>query len=53
MQDFTNNIAERTLETLNKDLIAFNNSGGDIKDAKEYNNVINERLFNVELSQVP
>ena len=52
MQSFTENFVERTLETLTSDLISFNNSGGDIKDAKEHNNVINERLFNVELSQV-
>jgi len=45
-------VTKRTLETLTSDLAAFLEHGGNIKHAKDYNNVIHERLFNVEISQV-
>ena len=42
----------RTLESLRKDLQAFIAAGNDIKNAKDFNNVIDEVIFNVELDQV-
>jgi len=52
MQSKSEPFPERSLDTLRADLKAFHDSGGDIKTAKMYNNVIHEHLFNVELSQV-
>ena len=42
----------RSLETLDSDFENFECAGGNIKNAKEYNNVINIRLFNIPLDQV-
>lgn len=44
--------SQRTLETLDQDLKDFQDNGGNLKEAKAYNNVIEERLFNVPLDQV-
>ncbi|XP_057310202.1 uncharacterized protein LOC130648181 [Hydractinia symbiolongicarpus] len=45
-------IAPRTLESLSNDLQRFNEAGGDIKRAKEFNKVICKRLFNVSIDQI-
>lgn len=42
----------RTLDTILADHQRFIASGGDIKNAKHYNNCINEPFFNIPLSQV-
>ena len=42
----------RTLQSMKKDYDAFIKDGGNVKDAKLYNNVINEPMFNVEIEQV-
>ena len=45
--------ARRSLETMLADYQRFIASGGDIKNAKYYNNCINEPFFKIPLSQVP
>ncbi|XP_057300002.1 uncharacterized protein LOC130630499 [Hydractinia symbiolongicarpus] len=45
-------VTQRTLKSLTDDLLAFRQSGGDIKNAKHFNNVIHERLFNIPIDQV-
>ena len=45
--------ARRSLETMLADYQWFIASGGDIKNAKYYNNCINEPFFKKTLSQVP
>ena len=42
----------RTLETLDENLKKFLESGGDLKNAKHFFNVIEPRLVNVPLDQV-
>lgn len=42
----------RTLDTLREDLRRFTDSGGDIKFAKLYNNVIGETLLDIPLDMV-
>lgn len=44
---------DRSLDTMLADHQRFVASGGDIKNAKHYNNCINEPFFNIPLSQVP
>ena len=44
--------SKRTLETLIRDFETFESYGKDTKKAKFCNNVINQTLFNVPLSQV-
>ena len=47
------NVTVRTLDTLEENLQDFRiNGDGNIKNAKEYFNVINDRLFNIPLNQV-
>ena len=43
---------ERTLDTLHSDHARFLRDGGDLKKAKEYNNVIEEHLFDISLDNV-
>ena len=43
---------KRTLESLTNDFESFMMSGGDIKKAKNHNNVISKFLFDVPLDQV-
>ena len=45
-------IENRTLETLSADLERFHHNGNNIKRAKFFNNVIDDRLFDVPLDQV-
>ena len=52
MQQESDAFPKRLLDTLSSHLINFNESGGDTKQAKLFNNVIHERLFNVEIEQV-
>lgn len=47
------NIEMRSLKTLDLSLAKFNNHGADPKFAKLCDNVIDQRLFNVPLDQVP
>ena len=42
----------RTLDQMKADLKSFRDSGGDLKKAKEFNNVIDEPIFSVPLDQV-
>lgn len=42
----------RTLQCIKKDFQRFQQNGCDIKDAKFYNNVIDENLFDVPINQV-
>ena len=42
----------RTLETLDNDHRKFLESGGNLKNVKNFNNVIEQRIFNVPLNQV-
>jgi len=43
----------RSLKTLQEKLNKFRTAGGnDIKNAKQYDNVIDDAMFNVELDQV-
>ena len=42
----------RTLETLQSDLQKFMSTGGNLKVAKEFNNVIGPAQFSVPLTQV-
>ena len=43
----------RTLQSLRDDLLKFQTEGkNDIKNAKEYNNVIDDVMFNVPIDQV-
>ena len=43
---------QRILDTLSRDLTAFRANGANIKRAKNFNNTISERFFNIPLSQV-
>ena len=43
---------KRTLDSLKEDFESFSLSGGDIKNAKHYNNVIAKYLFDIPLDQV-
>ena len=43
---------ERNLKTMQRNLDDFNESGKDIKNAKEYFNVINHPLLNIDLDMV-
>ena len=43
---------ERTLETLDENLKRYNKAGSNLKNAKNFFNVIEPRLFNVPLDQV-
>ena len=43
---------KRTLESLTNDFESFTLSGGDIKNAKNHNNVISKFLFDIPLDQV-
>ena len=45
-------ITERTLSSLDENLEKFVGRGSELKHAKECNNVINQRLFNIPLNQV-
>lgn len=47
-----NDVTLRTLESLDKSLKRFRDDGGDLGKAKEFNNVIEERIFNIPLDQV-
>ena len=47
-----NNVTLRTLESLDESLHKFRENGGDLTKAKEFFNVIEERLFNIPLDQV-
>ena len=51
-QSKRNASSPRTLESLKSDLQKFRNNGGNIKDAKLYNNVIDETMFDVPINQV-
>lgn len=42
----------RTLESLRADYQSFMASGGELKDAKDHNNVIGECFFNIPLENV-
>lgn len=42
----------RTLEGILRDYIDFLGSGGDLKDAKNHNNVMGSHFFDIELDQV-
>ena len=42
----------RTLESLDTDYNNFTENGGNIKDAKFYNNVIDTYMFNIPIDQV-
>ena len=45
--------APRTLQSLQADLLLFETAGkGDMKTAKNYNNVINQYFFPIPLKQV-
>ena len=45
--------SKRTLESLANDLHAFRTDGnGDLKKAKNYNNVIDDYYFNIPIDQV-
>ena len=46
------NAPRRSLETLKRDLTNFQNDGANIKNAKLYNNVIDDVMFNIPISQV-
>lgn len=46
------NYEKRTLLTLKSDYDKFQAAGGNIKDAKHFNNVIDEVMFNVPIEQV-
>nr|XP_047124046.1 uncharacterized protein LOC124806864 [Hydra vulgaris] len=41
----------RTLQTLKSDYERFKNNGGNIKNAKKFNNVIDEPLFDIPIDQ--
>ena len=44
--------AKRTLETLKRDYAKFRANGGNIRHAKNFNNVIGEAMFDIPLDQV-
>ena len=48
----TRPILMRTLETLKSDYERFKKDGGNIKRAKNFNNVIDEPLFDIPIEQV-
>ncbi|XP_065672288.1 uncharacterized protein LOC124815234 [Hydra vulgaris] len=45
-------VSQRSLNSLNNDFHRFQSNGGNLKNAKLFNNVINETLFNIPLDQV-
>ncbi|XP_065640359.1 uncharacterized protein LOC124815901 isoform X2 [Hydra vulgaris] len=45
-------VSQRSLNSLNNDFHRFQSNGGNLKNAKFFNNVINETLFNIPLDQV-
>ncbi|XP_065665062.1 uncharacterized protein LOC105850185 isoform X2 [Hydra vulgaris] len=47
-----NGVSQRSLKSLNIDFNRFQSSGGNLKKAKFFNNVINETLFHIPLDQV-
>ncbi|XP_065647795.1 uncharacterized protein LOC136077113 [Hydra vulgaris] len=44
-------ISQKSLNSLNSDFHRFQSNGGNLKNAKLFNNVINETLFNIPLDQ--
>ena len=52
MQPYCNQYPRRTLETLTKQLNAFQEDGTNLKNAKHFVNVIHARLFNIAICQV-
>ena len=51
-QIYTTNVPKRTLTSLKEELYRFHMNGGNVRDAKRFNNVIYESLFDVLTDQV-
>nr|XP_047129350.1 uncharacterized protein LOC124809337 [Hydra vulgaris] len=52
MKDRNQSIFLRTLESLKSDFERFKNDGGNNKNAKKFNNVIDEPLFDIPIEQI-
>ena len=52
LKDQRGSVTVRSLEHLHSKLAEFEAAGGDLKKAKEYNNVIHAPLFNIPINQV-
>ena len=46
------NSTKRTLHSLETDLAAFREAGGNLKHAKQYNSVIDDVYFNISIDQL-
>ena len=45
------NVPKRTMTSLKEDLYKFHMNGGNVRDVKEFNNVIYRNLFDVTIGQ--